>query len=320
MMLVKSPAVGAVVWSLDDSTVKRHNFTNNTDSQYYFKSGSIAFFSGYFSRVNSDNPQVRVRLYDANTGITLKNVDGSNADTIITLIKASGSWHGFQFQPKLDSVPWQKLRSTVKYIRWEISSVNGKSFAIDLLQICGGATVLPIKMSSFTATKQTSTVLLNWKTSTESNSKNFEVQFSKDGSQWQTIGIVAAAGFSSTERSYNFVHINPVTGANYYRIKMVDMDANFDLSQTRIVTFDKVGGIVVLPNPVVDRVYITSNAVVGLQSVLVFNAEGQLLQQNDNFVAGSSIDMRNLPAGTYLLKITDKQGQTETVRVVKARN
>ena len=191
-------------------------------------------------------------------------------------------------------------------------------FAIDGLCLDVMPIILPIKISSFTATKQTNSVLLNWKTSTESNSKNFEVQFSKDGgNQWQTLGTVAAAGNSNTERNYSYVHTTPITGANYYRLKMVDVDANYELSQTRVVTFDKIGSIVVLPNPVVDRVYITSNSTVGLRSVTVYSAAGQLLQQNENFVSGSSVDMRNFAAGTYMLRITDKQGNTEVVKVVK---
>ena len=321
MMLVKNPSPNSLVWSLIDTTDRLHIINPiPLDSQYYFKSGLISTYSGFLTRVKSDSPVViRIMIYDADSNKVFPHTTffNSKSDTTITLTGTPGIWQGFSIQPILDSFRLQKSRSWVKKIRWDIISVNGQPFAMDNLQLCDGLVILPIKLTSFTATKQANSVLLNWQTSSENNSKNFEVLHSKDAVQWQTIGIVAAAGISSSARNYSLVDNNPLKGANYYRLKSVDLDNRSELSDVRLVVFGAIDGIKVLPNPVVDKVFITASNSNRLQSVALFSSDGKMLRQIDNFLPGNSVDMSTYASGTYLLKITDKQGVTEVVRVVK---
>jgi hypothetical protein len=174
---------------------------------------------------------------------------------------------------------------------------------------------LPIQLVSFTAVKQSATVLLNWQTSAEINSSYFDLQHSRNGSQWQSIGTVGAAGNSSTPRNYSFVDNNPATGANYYRLKQVDLDGSYRNSGVQLVNFSSDGAIKILPNPVADRLYITG-AGAG-SSITIFSSEGRLIQQYKNFTSGSSIDMSSYAAGLYRIRITDKEGKTEVKSVVK---
>ncbi|HMD00145.1 MAG TPA: T9SS type A sorting domain-containing protein [Ferruginibacter sp.] len=175
----------------------------------------------------------------------------------------------------------------------------------------------PILLLDFDAVKQGSTAQLNWHTSSEINSDHFEIEWSKDGSNWQTLGNVVAAGNSSTTRSYGYNHATPVTGTNYYRLRQVDIGGAFVYSPVRIVNFDTRGGIKILPNPVVDRLYILSGQITPFQSVSVYNVSGIRLQETGRFVPGNSIDLSRYPAGTYFIKITDANGNIETHSVVK---
>ena len=175
---------------------------------------------------------------------------------------------------------------------------------------------LPIQLVTFTAVKQSATVLLNWQTNAEINSSYFDLQHSKNGSQWQSIGIVSAAGNSSTPRNYSFVHNNPVTGANYYRLKLVDLDGSFRNSPVQMVNFGTGAIIKILPNPVTDRLYITGSTG-SFESVTIFSSDGRMIQQCNNFITGSSIDMSSYAAGLYRIRITDKEGNTEVRSVVK---
>jgi hypothetical protein len=175
---------------------------------------------------------------------------------------------------------------------------------------------LPVQLVTFAAVKQSATVLLNWQTSTEINSSYFDLQHSRNGSQWQSIGTVSAAGNSSTPRNYSFVHNKPVTGVNYYRLKLVDLDGSFKNSPVQMVNFGNGATIKILPNPVVDRLYITGGAG-SFESITIFSSEGKLIQQCSNFITGSSIDMSAYAAGLYRIRITDKEGNTEVRSVVK---
>ncbi len=176
---------------------------------------------------------------------------------------------------------------------------------------------LPISLVDFTATKQDKIVSLNWQTSTEQNSSYFDVEFSRDGTKFESIGRVAAAGNSSTVKNYSSTHQSPINGVNYYRLKLVDADGSFKFSAVRAVKFSTTKSITMMPNPTVDRVFITSNEGGVLQSVGLYSLNGKLLQQVNNFVLGKSIDLSTYAPSIYILKLTDKDGNTEVLKVVR---
>ena len=182
-------------------------------------------------------------------------------------------------------------------------------------QASGGP--LPISLVDFTATKQFKVVGLNWQTSTEQNSSYFDVEFSEDGTSFRSIGRVSAAGNSNTAKNYSLIHTTPVNGTNYYRLKMVDVDGSFKYSAVRTVKFSAPTSIKIMPNPTIDRVYITSNEGGVLQSVGVYSLDGKLLQQVTNFTLGKSIDLSNYTPSIYILRLIDKDGTVEVIRVVK---
>lgn len=176
---------------------------------------------------------------------------------------------------------------------------------------------LPISLLDFTATKQSKVVDLNWQTSTEQNSNYFDVEFSRDGSKFESIGRVNAAGTSTTVKDYSLVHLSPINGINYYRLKLVDVDGSFRYSAVRTVKFSSSSSIVIMPNPTTDKVFITSNEGGVLQVVALYSVNGKLLQQVNNFAIGKSIDLSTYAPSVYLLKLIDKNGGTEVLKIVK---
>ena len=195
------------------------------------------------------------------------------------------------------------------------SNNNNASIATYTVAPSGGP--LPISLLDFVAVKQPKVVDLNWQTSTEQNSSHFDVEFSKDGSDFKSIGKVNAAGNSSTIKNYTLVHLSPVNGVNYYRLKMVDVDGSFKYSAVRTIKFSSSTSIKIMPNPTADRVYITSNEGGVLQSVGLYSIDGRLLQQVTNFNLGKSIDLSTYAPSIYILRLMDKDGTTEVIRVVK---
>ncbi len=123
-----------------------------------------------------------------------------------------------------------------------ISSING--------------TPLPISLLNFTAQKATAKrTLLSWVTASEEAADYFEVERSTTGSasSFRAIGAhVPATGNSKEERAYQAYDEAPVTGNNYYRLKMVDVAGTVTYSSTRIVRFDGTVGtesVSLFPNP-----------------------------------------------------------------------
>jgi hypothetical protein len=128
-------------------------------------------------------------------------------------------------------------------------------YVIDILP---GSGTTPIHLSSFEGVKQASSVQLKWQTSSEQNTKYFDVEFSADGMAWDKIGEVAAAGISTIERNYALRHNSPVNGVNYYRLKQFDLNNKFNYSNIVVISFTIKGLNInsLYPNPFVNQLKI----------------------------------------------------------------
>ncbi len=114
--------------------------------------------------------------------------------------------------------------------------------------------ILPVKLISFDANVNNCVVNLNWASASETNFKDYEVQYSTNGSNFQTIATIPAALQSnSTDQSYSYQHNNPQQGNIYYRLKMVDIDGKFEYSKIIALKLDcSKSSTFVYPNPVTD--------------------------------------------------------------------
>lgn len=182
-------------------------------------------------------------------------------------------------------------------------------------------TILPVSLSSLTARLEgAGSVIVNWSTSSEQNSKNFEVEKSTDGINYYKIGTVTAAGNSSSKRNYS-LRDNQVNAINHYRLKMNDLDGKSKHSHVVIIRNNSVSQTLwVLNNPF--RNYIDLRLAVKPQSVRL-----QLISMNgatvtERMIANPSEQIRwdlhytSVSKGTYLLRaIVD--GKIFTEKLVK---
>lgn len=96
--------------------------------------------------------------------------------------------------------------------------------------------VLPVELTNFEAIPKGKSVLLKWATKSETNNQGFEVQHSIDGQDWTILGFVAGNGTSSETHQYTFTDNRPQYGYNYYRLKQIDFDQDFDYSEIEEVS------------------------------------------------------------------------------------
>ena len=113
--------------------------------------------------------------------------------------------------------------------------------------------ILPLKLQNFSAQPQGNNVILNWVINEETDAANYEVEYSKDGVGFISIGSVTA----NKSHNYNFLHTSPIKGINYYRLKLIDKEGKANYSEIRIVNFGKMVSISIFPNPTTDFVNIT---------------------------------------------------------------
>ncbi|MFL5748117.1 MAG: T9SS type A sorting domain-containing protein [Niastella sp.] len=130
----------------------------------------------------------------------------------------------------------------------------GKSFLFNT-NLCN-STTLPITLIEFKGQeKDATTISLSWKTSNEINFNRFEVEKSRDGLHFESIGLVFPWE-DAYHIAYAFNDKNVHPGANYYRLKMIDNDAAYKYSNTLIFSVAETAGagIAIAPNPMVDKI------------------------------------------------------------------
>lgn len=92
-------------------------------------------------------------------------------------------------------------------------------------------TALPVDLISFTGKASKTKVSLNWSTAIEENNSHFEVEHSLNGKDFKKIKEIKGAGTTQVRQDYSYEHRQGVGGLNYYRLKQVDYDGQFEYSE-----------------------------------------------------------------------------------------
>ena len=130
---------------------------------------------------------------------------------------------------------------------------------------------LPIELLSFDGQIIDRGIKLLWSTATETNNDYFEIERSRDAENFSAISSVNGAGNSNTKVEYTFVDDNPFSGNNYYRLKQVDYNGDFEYHKTIVVNWsDNILGetsddINIYPNP-----YYSGDLTLNLQKLKAF--------------------------------------------------
>jgi Secretion system C-terminal sorting domain len=184
------------------------------------------------------------------------------------------------------------------------------------------ATVLPLKIQSFTALPKGNQVSLQWMVSEEINVASYEVLFSIDGRTFTTTIATVVANTNNNNTTYDVIHTTPTTGINYYKIKSIQKDGSINYSNIRKVTFGKGNTINVYPNPAMDvvNITITGNMVNKEATITILSMDGKVMSQQKiaNIGQTEAIDVSKLASGSYIVRIvTNSEVINKTIQVIK---
>jgi hypothetical protein len=65
--------------------------------------------------------------------------------------------------------------------------------------------IIPVELTSFSATSQVDKILLKWITATEINNHGFEIQRKQENSEWENIGFVEGNGTTTEKKEYSYI-------------------------------------------------------------------------------------------------------------------
>ncbi|MEO6685165.1 MAG: ice-binding family protein [Dyadobacter sp.] len=186
--------------------------------------------------------------------------------------------------------------------------------------IYAAETPLPVTLTSFTAKKgETQTTVLNWTTTAETNSDRFEIQRSNNGKLWNQLATVSAKGESTTLTSYQYTDAKPENGTNLYRLKMIDKDETFAYSRIQSAEFKMLSKTVLFPNPMVDLLTLSVDDISLIQRIQISNILGASVYDISKVSSdlSANLNVRNLPAGMYIVRVTNNMGSVASTKIVK---
>ena len=215
---------------------------------------------------------------------------------------------------------------TSGYLSCTVTDTCGrKNFVSRIISI--STSILPVEMKSFTARAEAGDVKVQWTTSSELNNAHFVIDHSTDGTQFAEIGMVEGNGTSSYEHNYEFLHVDPANGINYYRIRQVDFDGRSELFGPVYVRLNKTAtGMEVTnigSNPFNDRINLEISSEKENQvSVTLLNQQGNAIRSESIFASSgtsrfSMDNLDDLSPGIYFVLITD-QVEKKIIRLVKS--
>ena len=149
---------------------------------------------------------------------------------------------------------------------------------------CGMINPLPVELMSFTGAASTEGIALNWATATEKDNDRFEVQRSRDGRSFETVGTVKGNGTISRQMNYSFLDKNAASGANYYRLRQVDYSGAHEFSRMiKVQASGKTEGSMTLyPNPSTDGVFnIRTKQPVEVATLQIMDISGRVLHTKE---------------------------------------
>lgn len=159
--------------------------------------------------------------------------------------------------------------------------------------------LLPLDLLSFRVMPKNDQVLLNWEVANLLHFSHYDIQRSTDGYTFEKIKQIPTADVSH----YSYLDESPPGGTLYYRLKLVDLDGQFDYSPIKSLQFDKTE-ITLFPNPVQEVLHIQSSK--DHYDFSIYDLSGKRLYQGQASGENHLVTVAHFPKGMYYLQVGEK--------------
>ena len=172
--------------------------------------------------------------------------------------------------------------------------------------------IIPVELTSFSISRVSNGVELNWSTATELNNDRFEIQRKLNDDEFISIGFVKGQGTSTQINYYNFLDKITHSGKYFYRLKQIDFDGNYKYSKIVEIDFKPISTYSLdqnYPNPFNPATKIRFNLPeAGTVKLTIYNLLSQEIRTLVNEYKNSGVytmqfDASELNSGMYIYKI-----------------
>ncbi|MCY7291642.1 MAG: T9SS type A sorting domain-containing protein, partial [Ferruginibacter sp.] len=153
----------------------------------------------------------------------------------------------------------------------------------------------------------------------DDNSINSQIilERSKNGNNFEEIGLMILQGSAGLSKKYLFIDIKPLETDNYYRAKYKNIEGIYLYSKIVKVGLVKTSSFSIVNNPVQDILQIRTADALGKDiAFTIYDAAGRLIKSSIVKNAGSisEIPVVGLHTGVYILKITIANEQVQNLK------
>ena len=157
----------------------------------------------------------------------------------------------------------------------------------------------------------TGQVFLQWQGFDETDISMYAIEYGTDGIHFNTV----LTEVTPHGNSYSYLHESPVTGNNYYRVRIIHKDGSFSFSNVVVVNVP-LGGALIAPNPARASITLTLPDS-GEAEADFYNAGGMLQKRVTLGARVSTVDVHTFPSGTYFVVITEASGRRLNATLLK---
>ena len=170
------------------------------------------------------------------------------------------------------------------------------------IKACLDQPFLPVTWRSFVVTGRKTDILLRWSTAAEAENHGFYVERAPASAptEWRDLGFVAAT------EAYTFTDATARPNTDYFfRLRQTDRSGRVGYSEIRSgrIGAAQTPGLHLFPNPTTDRVRYRWTAAAEDRPYVLTDAAGRQVASGRLRSSGGSLNLENLPAGLYFLRV-----------------
>jgi hypothetical protein len=201
----------------------------------------------------------------------------------------------------------------IKIFVYKVSSPLNVSEIQQAKQWALPGTIVPVELSSFTASVDNKSIILDWETVTEVNNQGFTIERSTNGENYIPVGFIKGNGTTLERKYYSFKDAPEVNGIYYYRLRQQDYNGSIEYSEVLTVKLDIPADFMLgqnYPNPFNPSTTISfAIPVQSHVSLRVYDVMGRevslLIDENKSAgIYDIGFDASGLSSGTYFYKLT----------------
>jgi uncharacterized delta-60 repeat protein len=271
-----------------------------------FRTASVAWGNAASIRISSDcSAQIKLSwntLSEVNTGFFKIQYSTNNIQfNTLAQFPAAGNSTGLRNYEYIHTTP----QPGNNYYKLSVLTTDGQEFIYGIITATAPASAPLFQWQTHDIIKQADkcipAIRLHFNSLQPIVSDSIIIEYSTDSLTFTTIGKISVKNPQTQITSYEYIHLNPSFGKNYYRLRVNDF-SGYCYSRIYKVNLVDLKSIIIYPVPATDKLYFSQSLPEG-SKLVIFDMKGSLMLKKTFSSASNEIRLPFLASGHYLMKV-----------------